>query len=166
MLSNLGKKELALILDNLHEAVCVVNKEKRVLFWSKKSEELFGIKKEAILGEKLKDYFPNALLLKVVDEKKAIENIILSPKEGSYVILSGVPLYENGEFLGAVATDRDVSEIINLDNDKEEKCEKINNSKRGDCFDIIIGQSEIIKNKINKAAQVARTNSSIVISGK
>ncbi|MGM0410921.1 MAG: sigma 54-interacting transcriptional regulator, partial [Bacillota bacterium] len=33
-------------------------------------------------------------------------------------------------------------------------------------FDIIIGQSEIIKNKINKAAQVARTNSSIVISGK
>jgi len=167
MLSNLGKKELSLILDNLHEAVCVVNKEKEVLFWSKKSEELFEIKKEVIIGEKLEDYFPNALLLKVVDEKKAIENIILSPKEGSYVILSGIPIFENGEFVGAVATDRDVSEIINLNEENnEEKCDRINDYERGDCFDNIIGNSDLIKSKINKAAQVARTNSSIVISGK
>src|SRR6056297_1944266 len=104
MFYNLNKEELSLILDNLHEAVCVVDKEKRVMFWSKKSEELFEIKKEEIIDEKLADFFPNALLLRVVDERKAIENIILSPKEGSYVILSGIPLYSDGEFLGAVAT--------------------------------------------------------------
>ena len=168
MLSNLNKKELLLILDNLHEAVCVVDKEKRVLFWSKKSEELFEIKKEEIIDEKLSDFFPNALLLKVVDERKAIENIILSPKEGSYVILSGIPLYSDGEFLGAVATDRDVTEIINTsrNNENDKSGENVTNFERGDCFDNIIGQSEIIENKINKAARVARTNSSIIISGK
>ena len=167
MLSDLNKKELLLILDNLHEAVCVVNKEKKVIFWSKKSEELFEIKKEKIIDEKLSDFFPNALLLKVVEERKAIENIILSPKEGSYVILSGVPLYADGEFVGAVATDRDVTEIINISrNNKNESVEKIPEFERGDCFDNIIGQSEVIKNKINKAARVGRTNSSIIISGK
>lgn len=168
MLSELNKKQLLLILDNLHEAVCVVDKNKRVVFWSKKSEELFEIKKEEIIDEKLDDFFPNALLLKVVDERKAIENIILSPKEGSYVILSGIPIYSDGEFLGAVATDRDVTEIINIsrDNNNDNSCEHATNFERGDCFDNIIGQSEIIKNKINKAARVARTNSSIMISGK
>ena len=162
------KNELSMILNNLHEAVCVVDKEKRVVFWSKKSEELFEIKKEEIMNKKLEKFFPNALLLKVVDEKKAIENIILSPKEGSYVILSGVPIFSNEEFLGAVATDRDVTEIINISRDdkKDKATDKVINFERGDCFDNIIGESEIIKNKINKAARVARTNSSIIISGK
>ena len=167
MLSNLNKKELLLILDNLHEAVCVVDKEKTVVFWSKKSEDLFEIKKEEIMDKKLADFFPNALLLRVVEERKAIENIILSPKEGSYVILSGIPIYSDGKFLGAVATDRDVTEIINTSrNNNDKSCEKVTGFERGDCFDTIIGQSEIIENKINKAARVGRTNSSIIISGK
>ncbi|AZR74630.1 sigma-54-dependent Fis family transcriptional regulator [Anoxybacter fermentans] len=164
---------LALILNNLHEAVCVVNTEGIVVLWSKKSEKLYGVKAEQIVGNKLEDFFPNALLLKVLKDKKPIENIYHSPREGSYVIISAIPLFINGEFVGAVSTDRDVTEVTNLTLELEktkdklellqEEVNKINEDKYS--FGIILGKSKVIKEKIARARRVARTNSSVLITG-
>ncbi len=162
---------LLLTLNSIHEAVCIVDKYKIVRFWSKRAEELYDITAEKITGCKLENFFPNALLLEVVDKKKAIENIFLSPKEGSYVILSGIPLFNGKKFMGAVATDRDVTEVANIPLELQKANREFAGLKKksGDdeqnYFRQILGESSIIKDKIEKAGRIAPTSSSIVITG-
>lgn len=161
------------ILDNLHEAVCVVDKNGVVILWGDRSEKLYGVKAEDIVGRKLEEFFPNGLLLKVLQEKKPIENVIHSPRKGSYVNISAMPLFINGELEGAVSTDRDITEVRNLSLELEvakEKLDylqmeviKINEDKYS--FGKTLGKSEAIRDKINRAMQVAATNSSVLILG-
>ncbi|AOT69910.1 sigma-54 dependent transcriptional regulator PrdR [Geosporobacter ferrireducens] len=161
------------ILDNLHEAVCVVDKNGVVILWGDRSEKLYGVKAEDIVGRKLEEFFPNGLLLKVLQEKKPIENVIHSPRKGSYVNISAIPLFINGELEGAVSTDRDITEVRNLSLELEVAKEKLdylqmevikaNEDKYS--FGKTLGKSEVIRDKINRAMQVAATNSSVLILG-
>ena len=164
---------LTLILNNLHEAVCVVNPQGVVELWSKKSEKLYGVKADQIVGKRLEEVFPNALLLKVLEDKEPIENIFHTPREGSYMIISAIPLFVNGEFVGAVSTDRDVTEVTNLTMELEKTRDKLELLQEevtkfredNESFGLVLGKSEIIKEKINRSKKVARTNSSILITG-
>lgn len=102
------------ILDNIHDAICVVDKESNVLIWNKSAENLYKINKEKIFNKKIHEVFPSALLPKVLAEKNSYENIFNSPREGCYNIISAKPLIDNGEIIGAVSCDKDVSELIRI----------------------------------------------------
>lgn len=161
------------ILDNLHEAVCAVNKDGVVVLWCGKAEKLYGVKEEEIVGRKLEELFPTGLLLTVLKEKKPIENVIHSPREGNYVNISAMPLFINGELVGGVSTDRDITEVRNLSLELEATKEKldylqmevnkINEDKYS--FGQTLGKSDAIREKINRAMQVASTTSSVLIRG-
>lgn len=161
------------ILDNLHEAVCVVNKDGVVVLWCGKAEKLYGVKEEEIIGKKLEELFPTGLLLKVLEEKKPIENVLHSPREGNYVNISAMPLFSNGELIGAVSTDRDITEVRNLSLELEAAKEKLDYlqmevnkiSEDKYSFGQALGKSDAIKEKIDRAMQVASTTSSVLIRG-
>jgi transcriptional regulator with PAS, ATPase and Fis domain len=111
--------------------------------------------------------------MRVLQEKKPIENILHSPRRGSYVNISAMPLFVNGELVGGVSTDRDITEVRNLSRELEiakEKLDylqmevnKINEDKYS--FGQTLGKSDAIRDKINRAMQVAATNSSVLVSG-
>lgn len=161
------------ILNGIHEAVCVVDQYGKVIFWSKNSELLYGIKSENIINKDIREYFPKAILLDVLRTRKSVNGIYHMPREGSHVFLSAEPLYIDGEFVGCVSTDRDITEVMNLSVELEktkerldllqEEIKKITNDKYS--FGHILGKSEVIIDRINKAKQVARTNSSVLITG-
>ncbi|SET29410.1 PAS domain S-box-containing protein [Natronincola peptidivorans] len=161
------------ILDNLHEAVCVVDKEGIVILWCGKAEKLYGVKEEEIVGKKLEELFPTGLLLQVLENKKSVENVIHSPRKGSYVNISAIPIFISGEFVGAVSTDRDITEVRNLSLELEATKEKldylqmevnkINEDKYS--FGQTLGRSDAIQERIQKGMQVAKTNSSVLIMG-
>ncbi|ABW17596.1 sigma-54 dependent transcriptional regulator PrdR [Alkaliphilus oremlandii] len=161
------------ILNNIHEAVCVVDKYGKVIFWSKNSEVLYGIKSEDIINKNIREYFPQAILLNVLENRKSVNSIHHIPREGSHVFLSAEPLYIDNEFVGSVSTDRDITEIINLSMELEKTKErlhflqsemkKITNTRYS--FDKVLGKSESIVNIVNNAKKVARTNSSVLITG-
>lgn len=161
------------ILNAIHEAVCIVDKDGIVVHWSKKSEILFDVEADRILGKPLEDFFPTALLLKVIRDKQEANNIYHSPRKGTYVVVSGRPLYFNGRFVGAISTDKDVTEMTRLAFELEETREQLNQlraevSKLSDekySFGNILGKSNIIGQKIERARQVAGTNTGILITG-
>ena len=161
------------ILDNLHEAVCVVDKEGTVALWCGKAEKLYGVKSEEIVGRKLEEFFPTGLLMKVLQEKKPIENVLHSPRKGSYVNISAIPLFINGELVGGVSTDRDITEVRNLSLELEAAKEKLDYlqmevnkiSEDRYSFGKNLGKSCIIRDRMNRAMQVAATNSSVLITG-
>lgn len=104
----------AKVLDNIHDAICVVDKEANVLIWNKSAENLYKINKEKILNRKIQEIFPSALLPKVLAERSSYENIFNSPREGCYNIISAKPLIDNEGIIGAVSCDKDVSELIRM----------------------------------------------------
>lgn len=102
------------ILDNIHDAICVVDREANVLIWNKSAENLYKISKEEIYCKKIQEIFPSALLPKVIAEGNSYENIFNSPREGCYNIISAKPLIDNEEIIGGVSCDKDISELIRM----------------------------------------------------
>lgn len=162
-----------LLWDNVHEGICIIDNKGIVCIWGRGSEKLYGIKKAEIIGKKLEDFFPTALLLKVLKTKKPVENIIHSPRKNTYVNISALPLIKNDKLIGVVSTERDVSEITNLSRELEltkEKLDylqvevrKMNEDKFS--FGNIVGKSKIMTMTIDRAYQVAPTTTSVLISG-
>ncbi|ABR46888.1 sigma54 specific transcriptional regulator, Fis family [Alkaliphilus metalliredigens QYMF] len=161
------------IIHNLHEGVCVVDKDGIVMLWSDTAEKLYRVKSKELLGKKLESFFPTALLLTVLKSEKPIRNVYHSPRDKSYAIISAVPIYINGELVAAVSTDRDITETANLSVELETTKEKLDYlqmevnkiNENQYSFDKVLGKSQVIKEKIDKAKQVASTNSSVLIGG-
>ena len=165
--------QLRLILGNLHEAVCVTNKEGIVTFWNTSSELLYGINQEDILGEEIGAFFPDAIILRALRENKTFENIKHKQKHLSNILSSAKPLVYNGEIIGAVSTDRNLDEINNLlmELEKEktkvellqQQMKEITQDKY--FFGKIIGKSKALLDAMVIAKQVAKTNASVLITG-
>lgn len=161
------------VFDHIHEAVCITDNDGIVVVWSRGSEKLYGVKKQEIIGKKLRRFFPQALLLEVLKTKRALGNVLHSPREGSYVNMSAAPLFYKDQMIGAVATDRDLSEAVKLTTDLsaarqkldflEIKMNKINENRY--VFDNIIGTSEAIRHCTDIAAQIAKNKISVLITG-
>ena len=167
------KEAYEFVFDNLHEAVCVVDKEGIISLWGGRAEKLYGVSKEEAVGKKLKELFPKALLLDVLKTGKAAENAIHSPRENTYINRSAMPLIVKEKLIGALSTDRDISEVMNLSMELELTKEKLDylqtevSRMNEDKFSFgnILGKSLIMKNTVDIAAQVAATTSSVLISG-
>ncbi len=161
------------ILNAIHEGVCIIDKDGIVVHWSKKSETLFDVKAEKIIGKPLQDFFPTALLLNVIKTRKEANNIYLSPRKGTYVVVSARPLYFDGKFVGAISTDKDITEMTRLSYELEETRERLSQlqeevsklSEEKYSFGQILGRSDVIKRKIDRAMQVAKTRTGILITG-
>ncbi len=159
------------IFDNINEAVCVVDNKSRVVIWNKNAENLYGLKIDEIKGKPLEKYFPNAIDLKIFETKKSVKNIYYSPKEGYHVIISASPIIINDKLYGVVSTEKDISEIEELQKELKKAKDRIQvlenkmDQDDSDPFDRIIGHSKKIMDKIDIAKQIAPTNVSVLLTG-
>lgn len=167
------ESELALkhIFNNIHEGLCVLDSRGRVIIWNRNAEKLYGVKERSIKGKYLKEYFPNAIDLEIFDTKKSVKNVYHSPKEGYHVIISASPIIINEKLYGVVSTEKDISEVEELQNElkkAEERLEVLERQikrKSKDPFEKIIGNSKKIQEKIAISKQIASSNVSILITG-
>ncbi|SCY11195.1 sigma 54-interacting transcriptional regulator [Alkaliphilus peptidifermentans] len=161
------------VINHMHEAVTVTDPAGNVLLWNKKAELIYDIKEKDIIYKKLEDFFPNALTLSVLEEQIPIENIYHAPKPNYYVIISALPVFIDGEFVGVVATEKDITEnrdlSLKLENANleidllKEEVEKF--TKDSFTLGKILGKSPAIKNKIQLAKHVSKSNTSVIIVG-
>ena len=166
-----AQEQLAYLVDNSYEAICVINTDGIVTVWNRSAEDLYNLKAEEILGKPIETHFPNALGLKVLHSRKPTKNALHHPRENSYVIINAFPIYLDGKLTGVVTTDRDVTEINNLAYNLEKANEAIAllesqiKEISDDNFGKIIGRSEQINQKIKVARQIAKTDASILVTG-
>lgn len=113
--NNLNKSIFEYILDNIPDSITIVDMSGKVIFFNATAEEYFNVSKKDILDKELISFFPNAILPKVLESKKTFNNIYNSPRDNSYVVSSAAPLYDkHGTMIGALARDRDITEIVKL----------------------------------------------------
>lgn len=166
-------KQYMEVVHQMHEAVTVTDSDGNVLLWNKNAERIYNLKASEILFKKLEDFFPNALSLSVLKTRIPIENVYHSPKPNYFVIISALPIIIDGEYLGVVATERDVTEYNQLTNELVNANVEIELLKKevekmttgGFSFGQILGNNPMVQNRIQLAQRVSVLDTCVMLSG-
>ncbi|WP_231571239.1 PAS domain S-box protein [Gordoniibacillus kamchatkensis] len=114
------KKQLTSYLDTLvetvNDAVTVVDREGRVIYWNKTAEQVYGIGKEQIVGRKIGEHFASerVMLHKILDEGRTVRQAYHQPAPNTHVLISASPITDNNRIIGGVATEQDITRIVRL----------------------------------------------------
>ncbi|NLC04550.1 MAG: sigma 54-interacting transcriptional regulator [Tissierellia bacterium] len=161
------------IFEDINIAITVIDENLITRLWNASAEKNYGISREEILNKPILDFFPNALLPKVVKEERTYKNVYNSPRDNCHNFISATPLYSGDKVIGGIGYDRDISDLMNMSEllDKtqlnlsklELELSKFNNDKSS--FKEIIGRNEKFLQIIELAKSVAKSNLSILITG-
>jgi|LFRM01.2.fsa_nt_gb PAS domain S-box-containing protein len=161
------------IFEDINVAITVIDENLITRLWNASAEKNYGISREEILNKPILDFFPNALLPKVVKEERTYKNVYNSPRDNCHNFISATPLYSGDKVIGGIGYDRDISDLMNMSEllDKtqlnlsklELELSKFNNDKSS--FKEIIGRNEKFLQIIELAKSVAKSNLSILITG-
>ncbi|MEY8762687.1 MULTISPECIES: sigma 54-interacting transcriptional regulator [Clostridium] len=163
------------VFDNLHEGVCMCDGRGIVKYWNKSCERVYDVKVKEILGKYIGDFFPNAMILKVLNTKHRIDNAFHEPVKGKFVVLSVLPIYDsNKKLVAVVSTDRDMTDEVNLTKQLEDEKKRVeffeyaykNEISSKYNFSFIVGKNKKIIDAISIAQKVAPTSTSVLITGK
>ncbi|NLB89444.1 MAG: sigma 54-interacting transcriptional regulator, partial [Syntrophomonadaceae bacterium] len=160
------------VIENIVEAVQVIDCDGKVSLWNRQAEKLFGIEAEKIIGRKLEDFIPDDLLLEVIQTGKSYNYVPAELKKGTYVVRNAVPVYNpNGNLVGAVCTTQDISYYYNLMAQLDKANSKVRSLKRTiaikdesneEAFYTVNFKTCLV---LEQAKKVAKTDATVLIQG-
>lgn len=161
---------IRLIADSLVEGFCFVNARGIVLVWNKRAAETYGVESSVILGRPVSDFFPNALIEEVRRNRVVQIDIDHEPRKGSHILVSAMPVYMDGKFIGAISTERDHADMVRLGKrlkDAEAKVLYLQKEmlKSSGLLSSIIGNAPNFLKTVDMAKQIAPTDTNIMITG-
>jgi PAS domain S-box-containing protein len=162
------------ILDSIKQSLCIVDNKCVVKYWNTAAEKFYSIKKEEIIGNDVRLFFPDALLPKVIKEQHPFEDVYNSPKKDYYIVISAAPLYDsNNNLIGGISLERDITDYIKITKLLEKTTDNlsllkkeihtINHSKYS--FSKIIGNNEKFKKTVELCKNISNSNINILILG-
>ena len=161
---------IRILADSLVEGFCFVNARGIVLVWNKRAAETYGVQSSAILGRPISEFFPNALIEEVRRTRAVQIDMDHEPREGSHILISAMPVYMDGKFIGAISTERDHEDMIRLGKKLEDAEAKVlflqkEMLKSSGLLSSIVGNAPNFLKKIEIAQQIAPTDTNIMITG-
>ena len=166
---------LKYITEQINEGISAIDKDGKVIFWNKFMEERYNITASEIVGKNMSEYLEDTISTRVIVTKKEMNDFYHSKKieDGTdlYGFVQANPVFYNGEFVGAVCTEVDITDATKLSKELEITQERLNylegevKSLSKNEFDQILGKSYTLEKAKQIAKQVAKTNSSIMLIG-
>ncbi|MGG7076977.1 HPr family phosphocarrier protein [Clostridium sardiniense] len=166
------KERLQLILENVNDGICFVNKEGIITYVNKNYSNLFNEGEENILGKNIKDLPGNEAKVDALKSGKGIANHIDRRKEESTLIENVNPIIIDNKVRGAVSVVKELSEVqvlwqmLNELSDKENYLEEeLLRTKDNEDFHKFIGKSGKTIDVLAIAKKAARGNATVLIRG-
>lgn len=165
---------LTSILDSVHDGIVAIDKEGTIIYANPAYTRILGVKKEQVLGKKMVNVAPEALVLKALHEKTTfIDQPSRVISLGIDVKVSSFPIWDQGEVIGAVSVFRDVSEVSKLKEELERTRGWVEyfkqELKRKEAlpleFKSLVGKSNPFRETLFLASKVAKTDTSVLIRG-
>jgi len=159
------------------EAVTVIDADHIVLGWNDKAQQLYKIKREDILGLDIKDFFTSLVvtsqLQQALSETESVRDKYHQPMQGAHVMINAAPVISGGKPVGAIASERDITQAMRLTNELARSVSREQNLKSeinkinrpADAFSRIYGQSAALQETIELAKRIANTDVSILLRG-
>lgn len=160
------------VMENIVEAVQIINCEGIVVFWNHEAEKIFGVRAEDVVGLKLETFFPDDLLLKVITTRESYSNILSELKEGLFVIRNAVPVVvPDGQIVGGVCTTQNISQYRILLDKLEEAHKQVRNleqtrdAKKEERDKNFYSVNKRTRKVLSQAKKVAKTDATVLIQG-
>ncbi len=174
-LETLGKHMYA-VMENIAEAIQVIDCDGTVSVWNNSAEKLFGIKAKDIIGRNLADFLPDDIMLRVIKTLKPYNNIFCELREGVYAVRNVVPVItSSGENIGAVCTTLNVSKEKTLIEKLDQVTNRVKTLKCRKCgLDCSEEEGDdtsfytinmATKQCLGRAKRVGRTDATVLIQG-
>ncbi|MCL5289863.1 MAG: sigma 54-interacting transcriptional regulator [Firmicutes bacterium] len=175
---NLTKKDLELLkntifaMEFLHDSVAIFNSEGKLIFANHAYSHILGISLNRVLGKNLKEIEPEAKALDAFNLKAPIIGEFTFVKTvGKLVTGDAIPIFNDDELIGVISIFRDASDVIKLNkkiNDFSSADKRKKQFYRSDLpvtFSSLKGNNEKFLSILSFAAQVAKTDMTILIQG-
>lgn len=169
------------ILHRLDEGIHVIDNEGKTIIYNEAMAQLEGIEREMVINRPLLEIFPSlneetSTMLTVLNTGRAILNRVQTylnyNGEKITTVNTTIPLYNDGEKIGALEISKDITKIkelsehlLDLQQELISPKNKIDFGNKKYTFDNIIGNSESIKKSIDIAKKASKTTSSVLIYG-
>lgn len=162
------------ILDDLNDAVILVDKNSQILYANKAYGDILGVSVKKITGRYLSKIEPEARILDVLKKAEPIKGKIIKIKSlGTLIMANITPIKFQNNVVGAISVFSDITTITNIATDLE-KMNLINNILSGEInkeqafpasFKKIVGTSFKLRKQLSFATKVAAIESPVLILG-
>ena len=170
-------RELDAIIDSSSDGLWICDADARVIRINPASERINNIKASEVVGKNMRDLLDQGF----IDRSAALEALTsrtvvsqLQNREGRKLISTGTPVLDaNGEVIRVVVSERDITEIDNLQRELEEQ-EALRDQFRSHMLELqqadlasrrVIARSPSMVNALKQALKVSNVNSSVLILG-
>jgi transcriptional regulator with PAS, ATPase and Fis domain len=161
-------------LDSTFDRAIIVDKDCRVIFFSKNSQKESGKKSEDVIGRLINELLPNTGFINVLKNGETDEGI-MTLMDGTMGIANHIPVYDGDELLGAIgivlfnnlARLKSILSQIPLKEDRvyEDVYHSISNKFGTYTFNDYIGESSIVKDLIEKTKNAALSRHPVLLIG-
>lgn len=166
------KERLQLILENVHDGICFVNKEGYITYINKAYYNLLSEKEEHILGKNIKDLAGNDAKASVLNNGRAIIGHVNVREDESTLIEKVNPIILDGQVRGVVSVVKEFSEVQvlwQMLNELSAKAdyleEELLRTKEKGGFEKFIGKSGKTLDALAVAKKAAKGNVTVLIRG-
>lgn len=165
---------MAEILENCPTGVVVIDEESRIIFANKAYTGILGIRRQRIMGRRMKELEPEADILSVLEKGlPLLEHLSHIKSVDRYVLVNIFPLKRNGRCCGAFSFFTDVTETTRLSKALDRATHLANHlrkeldDQRGlpNGFADIIGRNNKFLKTLKTAGTVAVTDAPLLILG-
>ena len=151
------------IFDNVSESIFAVNEDHQVIIYNQETEKLEGMRKEAVLGKRENEIYPDYIWAQEVTQRiletgkpllEQFYRLKLPNGQTFNTVYSSYPCYYKGKIFSVYTIQKRISDD-----------DKIFKSKTKFYLNDIIGDSFSMKETLALAHKVARHNSNVLIYG-
>ena len=156
------------VMENIAEAIRVIDCSGIVSFWNRGAEKLFQIKENEIVGKPLADFFPDDALLDIIRTGEPQRNLV--SELGDWLVVHNmVPVItEDHEIIGAVCTTQDMTLVKSYLDQLEETTDRVKRLERrvsGGKEEPFYTVHPDTRRMLEKAKKVAATEATVLIQG-
>lgn len=168
------QSELAIILDSVHEAIEVADKNGTIKYVNPAFTRVTGIPETERIGKNIHEVSPDGALATVLKTgKNVFGHRTKVGGSNSEVISNAAPIHVDGNLTGGVVVFQHLTDVMKLMEELHQSTSLIENlsEKLGQVttskytFDDIVGTSQELKKCIQIADRAARSNSTILLLG-
>lgn len=162
------------LLKAVDDAITIVNRNGQVVAWNPKAEELYDTSRDAIIGSPITDFFQkeSVVLMNTITEGTTVIRQYNQPRPNVHVLINSLPIINNGEIMGGISVERDITDIVKLNDELSTTAayiqdleSQIEPNEIDDPFYKIKGRSQALNTSISLAKKVARTDATVMIIG-
>src|SRR5699024_4655238 len=161
------------LVDTIDESYTVIDQHKRVVFWTKGAEKIFSIAREEIIDKKINDFFDesNLEILNTLQTGESETNKKHYAGENLIVIINTKPIKMKEDVVGAIVTEKDITNIIHLNNELYEASQRLYNLESEihqtdlNPFNDILGNSPKIQRTKRLLNDIVSSPSNVTIVG-